>query len=277
MRRLLNIHPRGGVRLLLGVLPVLAVVLLYLGASTVRHIDNPRDQATPTPFAMIAAVAALAHPDPADGRAPLATDTEASLGRLAAALIIAAAVTLVFGLALGLLPFKRAAWSPLIAALAAVPPIALLPILCAAFGAGETAKIALIVLGVTPFMVRDLTAHIAAIPEAQIVKAQTLGASTWQTALRVALPQALPRLIASLRLSLGPAWVLLIAAEAIAARHGLGYRIFAVGRGAQAQGQGMDVIVPYVAWISLLAVGANLLLDQVSRRAFAWAHPGKAP
>jgi NitT/TauT family transport system permease protein len=271
MQRLLNLKPRPGAGLLIGLLPLLAVALIYLGASAARHIDNPRDQVLPTPAAMAGAMIRMTGTDPATGRAPLLADTAASVGRIAGALAVSTFLTLLLGLALGLLPLGRAAWGPLLWALAAVPPIALLPILCVAFGLGETTKITLIVLGVTPLMARDLAAHIAAIPEPQIVKAQTLGASTWQTALRVALPQALPRLIVSLRGCLGPAWVLLIAAEALAADSGLGYRIFAAGRvGA------MDVIVPYVAWIALLAVGADLALAQVSRRAFAWAHPIKA-
>ena len=56
--------------------------------------------------------------------------------------------------------------------------------------------------------------------EEQLIKAQTLGASTWQMALRVVLPQIMPRLIEALRLSLGPALLFLIAAEAIAADRG---------------------------------------------------------
>jgi NitT/TauT family transport system permease protein len=77
----------------------------------------------------------------------------------------------------------------------------------------------------------------------------------------------MPRLIASLRLSLGPAWVYLISAEAIASDVGLGYRIFLVRRYLS-----MDIIIPYVAWIALLAVAMDVILVQLSRRAFAWAH-----
>jgi len=85
----------------------------------------------------------------------------------------------------------------------------------------------------------------------------------------VALPQLMPRLIEALRLSLGPAWVFLIAAEAVAADVGLGYRIFLVRRYFA-----MDIILPYVAWISLLAIAADALLLLLSRRAFPWAHGG---
>jgi NitT/TauT family transport system permease protein len=116
-------------------------------------------------------------------------------------------------------------------------------------------------------MIRDIAAHVAALPREQIVKAQTLGASSWQLMLRVALPQAMPRLIQAVRLSLGPAWVFLISAEAIASDVGLGYRIFLVRRYLS-----MDVILPYVAWIALLAVAMDFLLARSSRRLFPWAH-----
>ncbi|MBW8754928.1 MAG: ABC transporter permease, partial [Sphingomonadales bacterium] len=79
--------------------------------------------------------------------------------------------------------------------------------------------------------------------------------------------QALPRLIDSLSLSMGPAWVFLISAEAIASDVGLGYRIFLVRRYLA-----MDIILPYVAWISLLAIGTDAVLQLISRKAFPWAH-----
>ncbi|MFX6346364.1 ABC transporter permease subunit, partial [Acinetobacter baumannii] len=84
-----------------------------------------------------------------------------------------------------------------------------------ALGLGDTAKVALIVIGIAPVMIRDLAAHVAALPREQIIKAQTLGAGSWQILIRVALPQALPRLLQALRLALGPAWVFLISAEAV--------------------------------------------------------------
>jgi NitT/TauT family transport system permease protein len=268
MRRLLNVRPRRGLSVLLGLLPLLAVALVYLMASQARHAENPRDKLLPTPAAMVEAVQLMARVDPLTGDAPLVVDTAASMKRIGIALAISTGTALVLGLGLGLLPLLRAKFGPLVAAIAVVPPIAVLPILFIVFGLGETAKIALIVIGVTPVMVRDLAAHVAAIPEEQLVKAQTLGASTWQLALRVALPQAMPRLIDSLRLSLCPAWVYLISAEAIAADVGLGYRIFLVRRYLS-----MDIILPYVVWISILAVLMDWALRAISRRAYPWAHP----
>jgi NitT/TauT family transport system permease protein len=116
-------------------------------------------------------------------------------------------------------------------------------------------------------MVRDIAAHVGALPREQIVKAQTLGASSWQIMIRVALPQAMPRLLHAVRLSLGPAWVFLISAEAIASDVGLGYRIFLVRRYLA-----MDVIIPYVAWIAVLAILVDVALVFLSERLFPWAH-----
>jgi len=85
--------------------------------------------------------------------------------------------------------------------------------------------------------------------------------------LRVVLPQVWPRLVTIVRLALVPAWIFLISAEAIASTGGLGYRIFLVRRYLA-----MDVILPYVAWITLIAFVLDRVLLVGSRRLFAWAH-----
>jgi NitT/TauT family transport system permease protein len=115
-------------------------------------------------------------------------------------------------------------------------------------------------------MIRDLSLRVDEIPTELLVKAQTLGASTWQIVLRVVLPQVLPRLIDAIRLSLGPAWLFLISAEAIAATDGLGFRIFLMRRYLA-----MDVILPYVAWVTFLAFMMDRALGAVSRKSFPWA------
>ncbi|MDC8754614.1 ABC transporter permease subunit [Erythrobacter sp. sf7] len=257
-----------GNALLLGALPLAVLALIYLIAAASRHAANPADKILPLPGAMASAMAALIfEADPLSGQYLFWADTLASLSRLGMGLGIATLSALLVGLVLGALPPVRTTFGPMVTAIAVIPPIALLPILFITFGLGETAKVALIVVGIAPFMIRDLAGHIAALPREQIVKSLTLGASSWQLLLRVALPQAMPRLIAGLRLSLGPAWVFLISAEAIAADVGLGYRIFLVRRYLA-----MDVILPYVAWIALLAVAIDFLLSRTSRTLFGWAH-----
>lgn len=254
---------------MMGALPLIALAIVYLVAAAVRHAENPADRLLPLPGAMAAALWALAaQPDPLSGQYLFWADTAASLQRLGLGMGIATAAALLVGLALGALPAARASLGPLVMGVAVIPPIALLPILFIALGLGETAKVALIVIGVAPVMIRDLAGHVGGLPPEQFIKAQTLGASSWQVILRVALPQAMPRLVQAARLSLGPAFVFLITAEAIAADVGLGYRIFLVRRYLS-----MDVIIPYVAWIALLAILMDLALVATGRRLFPWAQP----
>ena len=233
--RLVNIRPTRRQAVLLGLAPLLLLVLAYLIASASRHAINPADKILPTPAAMVTALVSLvAVPDPLSGELLFWADTAASLSRLG--LGISTLSALLVGLVLGLIPGVRATFGPLVTIIAVI----------------------------LPFMSRDIAAHVEALPAEQLVKAQTLGASSWQMALRVALPQAMPRLIQAVRLSLGPAWVFLISPEAIASDVGLGYRIFLVRRYLST-----EIILPYVAWITLLAIVMDWALQQVSKRGFA--------
>jgi NitT/TauT family transport system permease protein len=207
--------------------------------------------------------------DERSGEYLLWNDTWASLERLLTALAISAFIGVTLGVAIGVLPYLRHTLAPFVAALSLIPPLAILPILFIVVGLGELAKITLIIVGVAPVIVRDLAMRTAELPGEQLIKAQTLGASTWQLVLRVVLPQMWPRLIDALRLTLGSAWQFLIAAEAIASTEGLGYRIFLVRRYLA-----MDVILPYVAWITVLAFTMDWLLRLLRAKAFAWAKAG---
>jgi len=267
--RWINRRPGRPGAVLLGLLPFAAVLIAYALASDIRRAENPNDRLLPAPAAVVAKAGALATtPDRRTGEILLWRDTGASLRRLAFGVGVAAAVGLGAGLLIGLLPVASATLAPFVAALSLIPPLAILPILFIMFGLGEAAKVALIAIGITPIIIRDLAQRVAEIPREMIVKAETLGASSRAILTRIALPQAMPRLIQAVRLGLGPAWLFLIAAEAIAATEGLGYRIFLVRRYLA-----MDVILPYVFWITVLAFLIDQALRLFARRAYPWAAP----
>lgn len=271
MPRWINARPNAALVLTLGALPFLVLLMVYLIASDLRLQANPDDKLLPALGSFADTVRHYAwEPDRRSGDILLWTDTAASLTRLGWGLFICAVAGLIGGTLLGALPYVRAALSPLVGTVALVPPLAVLPILFIVFGLGEVSKIALIVIGILPFLIRDLALRVEEIPREHIVKALTLGAGTWQTLVRVIVPQVMPRLLQSLRLGLGAAWLFLIAAEAIAADAGLGYRIFLVRRYLA-----MDVILPYVAWITLLAYALDLSLRGLSRWAFPWYQGGR--
>ena len=265
-RRLINRRPDRAGLVAWGALPFLIAIIAYFIFSTLRLLENPNDKLLPGLTAFGRSLAAIAiNPDTRTGQILLWADTLSSLRRLLLGLAAATGFGLVLGVGTGVIPYVRAGLAPVIAVVSMIPPMAVLPILFIVFGLDELSKVVLIVVGIAPFLVRDLALRVGELPGEQLIKAQTLGASTWQIILRVVLPQIIPRLLDGIRLSLGPAWLFLISAEAIAASDGLGYRIFLMRRYLA-----MDVILPYVAWITLLAFVMDWLLRRISRRFFPW-------
>ena len=266
MARLINRQPDRLGRWLLALLPFVILLLLYLINSEARLALNPNDKMLPSFPAIFDSIARMAfEPSRRTGEYLLLADTLSSLRLLLMGVGISAALGLSVGLLNGGIPLFRTPISPLVTALSLIPPMAILPILFIVFGLGDLAKVMLIVIGICPILIRDLQLKTLSLPEEQLIKAQTLGATSWQILLRMMLPQVLPRLFEAVRLTLGSAWLFLIAAEAIAATEGLGYRIFLVRRYLD-----MSVILPYVFWITLLAFAMDWILKVTARKAFPW-------
>jgi NitT/TauT family transport system permease protein len=266
MKRIINQHPGLLGRAIVGILPFILLLIVYLVASEARLAENPLDTVLPSFERMTDTMHRLMfEPNMRTGEYLFWTDTLASLQRIGTAMALTALIGLVFGLVIGMVPWARATLAPLLATVSMIPPLALLPILFIMLGLGELSKIALITLGTTPMLIRNLAMRVEELPGEQIIKAQTLGASSSQVMLRIVLPQLLPRLMDGVRLSFGAAWLFLIAAESVASTEGLGFRVFLVRRYLA-----MDIILPYVAWITLLAVSVDLSLRQLARKLYPW-------
>lgn len=266
--RIINQKPSRLTTYALAIVPFVLTLVLYVTASHFRRLENPADKLLPSLDRMGATFYRMAFTaDRRSGDYLLWVDTLDSLWRLGIGISVAALLAVVIGVLIGFIPHARSLLAPYIAAFSLIPPITVLPVLFIVFGLGEASKIALIVVGTAPVMIRSTAQSVLDIPRELIIKAETLGASVWQMLVRLVLPQTLPRLIASLRLALVPGWIFLISAEAIASTSGLGYRIFLVRRFLA-----MDVILPYVIWITLIAYLLDRGLLWFSRRAFPWHH-----
>jgi NitT/TauT family transport system permease protein len=251
---------------LLAVLPFVVLALGYAYASHVRHQVNPDDKVLPTIGQMASAVERMAfQADVRTGQRVMLHDTLSSMKRLALGVSIAAVLGLWLGLNIGLFPGMNAGASPFLTFVSMVPPLAILPMLFITLGVDELAKVALIFIGVFPMIARDMAGTVLRMPREQITKSLTLGANQLQLVYRIVLPQVWPRLIDSVRLSLGAAWLFLIASEAIASDDGLGYRIFLVRRYLA-----MDVIIPYVLWITAIGFTIDSGLKGLLRWGFPW-------
>lgn len=262
----LHAQPPSPLKRILMILPFVLLIGLYLYASHVRLVENPQDKLLPSVSSMFDGMKRMVlEEDKRSGDILLWKDTFASLKRLVYGVILALLTALMLGLYMGLYRGFNALMSSFIVFISMIPPLAILPILFISLGVGEIAKVALIFMGTFPVLTRDIFLAVKHIPQQQIVKSLTLGASASAIAYRIVLPQVLPRAINSVRLVLGSAWLFLIAAEAIASTDGLGYRIFLVRRYLA-----MDIIIPYVLWITLLGICFDFLLRKLNQFLFPW-------
>lgn len=258
-------------RWLLGLLPFALMVAAYLWASHLRLLDNPQDKLLPSLGRMVEAMGQLLfEADPRTGNYVVLNDTLASLQRLFIGVLLAAVLGLLTGVNMGLRRRAKDVFGPFLTFVSLVPPLSVLPILFIVLGVDEFSKVTLIFFGVYPLIARDVLLATEQIPCENLVKAATLGASQMGITWRLVMPQVIPCLVDTVRLALGGAWLFLIAAEAIASTEGLGYRIFLVRRYLA-----MDVILPYVAWITFLGFAFDALLRLWLRRGFAWYVAGQ--
>lgn len=261
----INARPGRAASLLLAVAPFLVVIAAYLVTAHLRHQENPQDKLVPTLSEMGKGIYRTAFEEDRKGDYRLLVDTIASGKRflLSVALMVFAVL---IGLHMGLLPYVEQLLLRFVAFFDKIPALALLPILFIIFGLGELSKIALIVIGVFPTIILDTHLRAKAVPQEQITKGLTLGATDLEVAYRIVLPQILPGVLDTIRLNFKAVILFLIAGESLAATAGLGYRIFVVRRYIA-----MDIIIPYVIWMSLLAFTADLALRWLIERRFHWS------
>jgi NitT/TauT family transport system permease protein len=251
--------------LLLSALPFLIMIYFYFQASHTRLEDNPQDKLLPSLQQMGEAIDLMVFtPDKRSGEYLLYEDTLASLRRLSLGVGFSALVGLAIGLCCGLFFVFRSLLMSFVTFISIIPPLSILPILFIVFGVDELSKVMLIFIGICPIIARDIYNATASYPIELLTKGMTLGAGPLRICLRIVLPQLIPRLLETVRLSLGSAWLFLIAAEAIASTNGLGYRIFLVRRYLA-----MDIIIPYVFWITII----GFLTDWCLSKFISWRYP----
>ncbi|MFA5934451.1 MAG: ABC transporter permease subunit [Candidatus Paceibacterota bacterium] len=209
-------------------------------------------------------------PDKRSGKVLFIEDTKASLTRLGLGVSISAVFGYVLGILMGLYPGFRSLFNTIITTLSNINPLMMLVIILVALGIGELSKIFLIVFGIGIPLTRSIEEAVEKIPQELIVKQETLGASQLGIIYRLIMPQMLPRLIDLVRMSLGAAWIFVIAAEAIASTSGLGYRVFL-----QQRYMNMSLIIPIVIFITIVAFSSDWILKAVLKlRRFKWYSPG---
>ncbi len=263
---LFNIHAKPGrtVSILLSLLLFVLCIIAYAFTSQSRHRENPDDKVTPTFTQMADGFKRAAFEKDREGEYRLVVDTIASMRRFLISLALLSLAVLL-GLQMGIFPYLELLFLKFITFFDKIPALAVLPILFIIFGLGEISKIALILIGVFPTITLDTYLRAKAVPHEQITKGLTLGSSPFEIAYKVVLPQIFPQVLNTIRLNFKAMILFLIAGESLAATVGLGYRIFVVRRYIA-----MDIIIPYVIWMSLLAFLADYLVRHWIKKRYKW-------
>jgi ABC-type nitrate/sulfonate/bicarbonate transport system permease component len=149
-----------------------------------------------------------------------------SLQRIVVGFMLGAVPGIAIGLAVGLSPVVRALVQPLVDALFPIPKIALLPMMIMLFTIGEGSKYAIIAVGVVFLVLINTEAGVRNIERIYFDVGRNYGASRRMFFMDIALPGALPMIMAGLKLGLGVALILIVSAEFVGAKSGIGYFIW---------------------------------------------------
>jgi NitT/TauT family transport system permease protein len=193
----------------------------------------------------------------------------ASLFRVTWGFTLAALVGVPFGLVLGWFRWAQEAFNPMIQAFRPISPIAWIPVAILWFGVSDAAPVFLIFLAsVFPITV-STAAAVAGVQSVHLRAAQNFGLTGAQLFRRVILPATLPQILTGLRIALGVAWLVVVAAEMIAVNSGLGYLII----DARNAGKRYDLVVAGMVVIGLIGWLLDVLMRQLERlQAVKWAY-----
>ena len=199
-------------------LPSLAVMALLIGAWWLIVVEA-RSVIFPTPWQVVTGASELVQ------NGVLWEHIGASLFRVGSGFLLAVAFAVPFGLWMGWVRGAFATFNPIFQMLRPISPIAWIPIAILWFGVGNASPIFLIFISSVFPMVVQTTSGVHTIERRSLRAAGNFGVSRATLFRRVVIPAALPQVIVGMRIGLGVAWLVVVAAEMIALRSGLGYLI----------------------------------------------------
>jgi NitT/TauT family transport system permease protein len=243
-------------RLLLPAATVLVALALWQAAVVLTRTDI-----FPLPAEVARGIGELA------GRGLLWSYVGDSLRRVLLGYGAAALLGVAVGLALGRAPFAQGLANPLIQMLRPISPLAWMPLAVIWFGVSELAPMFLIFLGAFfPVVVATLNA-VRNIPPMYFQAASNFGLPRGRMLRRVIFPAIVPRVLTGLRIALGIAWMVVVAAEMLGVDSGLGYLII----DSRNAGKRYDLVLAGMLMIGTIGLGLDLLMRRLERiRSVRW-------
>jgi len=197
--------------------------------------------------------------------APLATHFGWSMYRVFSAFVLACVTAIPIGIGMGVSRIVRGIFDPPIEFYRPLPPLAYLPLIVIWFGIDELSKVLLIYLACFAPMAMSAQAGVRSVSQEQIHAAYSMGASKWQVIRHVVIPAAMPEILTSMRIAIGFGWTTLVAAEMVAATHGLGQMVLNASNFLRT-----DIVIMGIIVIGAVAYLFDLLMRRVERLLVPW-------
>jgi ABC-type nitrate/sulfonate/bicarbonate transport system permease component len=195
----------------------------------------------------------------------LAVHTAATMKRVVAGFVVGAVPAIAIGLLMAMFRPVRYFFDPLIAALFPIPKVALMPLLLLTFGFGDASKIALVAIAVFFPVIVNTYVGAANIDKIYWDVAKNYGASQYVMFTRVVFFGALPMIFAGLRIALAVSFIVLVAAEFVATKAGIGYLIWNSWELLQ-----VDVMFVGIVTIGIIGLITSVLFQEIERKVIPW-------
>ena len=235
-----------GTSIILGAIPLLIILGIwwYLTRGAVEErVISP--VTLPSPMEVVQAVPSLIT------RGHLVEGILASFRRVGIGFLIAVAIALPLGIAMGSLGKVRAMFTPVAIISGYLPIAALVPLTLSWFGTGEEQKYAFLALAFFVYLLPLVVEAMDKVDEVYVQTAYTLGASRWQIIGKVLFPIALYDIWQAMRLAFGVGWTYIILAEIVFSEAGLGQIItMAQRRGPREYMYLVIIVIALLAWLT---------------------------
>jgi taurine transport system permease protein len=214
---------------------LLVLVLLW----SVLSADRSLSAVVPSPWEVLARLAAIVGPDGAEARANIVL----SAARIVCGVVLGTVAGVLLAMAMAWSTNLRAVIEPLLDACRPLPPLALTPLLVIWFGFGELPKLLILVFVVAPIVAISTLSAVLSVDLGLIKAARVLGADRRQVRRWVTVPAAIAGTVWGIRTGTAVAWSALVAAEMVSPDGGLGLSIVKSGQVADTAGVVVSIII----------------------------------
>jgi NitT/TauT family transport system permease protein len=219
----------------------------------------------PAPSSIFAVLWEMLRPSPQYANGELWTHLSISLQRIAIGFLIGVVPGIIVGLAIGLFGPVRAIVQPLVDGTFPIPKIAVLPLFIMIFGIGEESKYAIIATAVIYLVLINTAAGVRNIDPIYLDVGKNFHATKLMMFTDVALPGALPLIVAGIKLSMGVALLVIVSAEFVGAKSGVGYLIWTSWQVFQVEKMYVGLIV-----IAVIGFVTAVLLSWLEQQLIPW-------